>query len=71
MNGLDPDLAAARRKMHESLIILSAPEADRVRTLIDKAISNSDGRAIRTEGRHWSGQIGLEMFHLADMVDVV
>lgn len=70
-----PDLVAhaglveARRRLIEDLIQLPAWEVDRVRDLVDEAISRGDAEIVRREGHLWSGVIGLRLLELADRVD--
>lgn len=63
------DLTEAYRDVKDDLVLLAAPEADRVRELLGAAVEDSDAEAIRREGHLWSGRIGLQLLRLADLVE--
>lgn len=60
---------AAHRTVKEELVWLAAPEADRVRELLAKAVNQGDAETIRSEGHHWSGLVALAILQLADRVE--
>lgn len=62
-------LADAHRAVNEELVQINAAEADRVRGLMELAVAQRDAEFIRSEGRNWSGSIGLAIFRLADRVE--
>ncbi|MEW2070018.1 hypothetical protein [Streptomyces sp. NPDC007346] len=59
----------AHRTVKDDLVQLAAPEADRVRELIAKAVKDGDAETIRSEGHQWSGRVGLVILQLADRVE--
>lgn len=62
-------LPEAHRRVNEELVLIAAPEADRVRELLNSAVHASDAEVVRREGHLWSGRIGLSILHLADCID--
>jgi hypothetical protein len=65
------ELREAHRVVEEGLILLAAPEADRVRGLVADAVAQLDAEAVRREGHMWSGQSGLNLLRLADRIETV
>lgn len=61
-------LIEVHRAVKEDLILIAAPEADRVRELLEAAVREKDAEVIRREGHLWSGRIGLQILRLADLV---
>lgn len=59
----------AWRRVRENLVLLAAPEADRVRDLLSDAVAQGDAEAVRREGHTWSGAIALDILRLADEID--
>lgn len=55
-------------EVNEDLVLIAAPEADRVRELLEDAVRRKDFETIRREGHHWSGSVGLRIFDRADAV---
>jgi hypothetical protein len=62
-------LEEAHNEVKEELVLLAAPEADRVRELIEAAMQQRDAETVRSEGHQWSGRIGLKILELADRIE--
>lgn len=62
-------LREALLRVKEDLVLIAAPEADRVRDVLTEAVRTADAETVRREGHLRSGRIALSMLRLADEID--